>query len=333
MPTFTTSLLNVSPMRLWGEFSLEDMAEQLNRKKPNHALLEGGWASINDQGSNIRVLNAAPPESDVEIFPEESVLDSSGNKQVLFPKRLVARYYYFIERKGLLEAKPAASDLELHEVAAIDISISRIDNKSCLLLVSVGGHQEAKKHPLKKLLLSAIALDAKARIETESSPIELPSADLYLWLLVRARDNPALDPTTEIRSIEAVHGQDHAYRKTLLNDDVSFDRPGFLIAVAEGDELGPAKLTLTDSAGNSRICFQLWRSGRFNVITSSTHYADEVDTAVWRLRSVFDLAYRFIPLMVKTHQLDSNWHNNVRADEIRQAAEILVQRYSVQPAP
>jgi hypothetical protein len=331
MPTFTTSQLHVSSMRLWGEFTLQELAEQLNRKKPSHALLEGGWASLNDEGSNIKVLNAAPPESDVEILPEVSSSDTDGSTTVLYPERLVARYYYFTERKGLAEANPASSNLELHEVTAIDICISRINSKECLLLASTSNTGEAKKHPLNKLLLSAQSLDSKARIEVDSSPIGLPSADLYLWLLVRARDNPALDSSTEIRSIEAVHGQDHAYRKTVLNDDVSFDRPGFLIAVAEGDELGPAKLTLVDSAGNSRVCFQLWQSGRFHVITSATHYADEVETAVWRLKSVFDLTYRFIPLMIQAHEVDSAWHKTVRTEEIRQAAELLAERYSVQP--
>lgn len=317
-------------MRIHGKFTLDELAERMNRNRPDQLLLEGGWAGVHDAQSNLGVLNAAPPISDVEIHSETPITSVDQNEDTAYiPERLLGRFYFFVERKGLREARPDASDHELHEVAAIDVAISKISENESLLLVSTRNLSDARKYPLKKLLLMLQSIDGNARIETENSPIALPSPDLYLWLMVKARDTQSIDSRTEIRSIEAVHGQDSAYRVTVLNDVVSFDRPGFLIAVAEGDELGPAKVTLYDSVDNVKICFTLWQSGMFSVITGSTYYPDEVDNATWRLRAVFDLAYHLIPRMIEAHRVDQNWNKVVRPKEIREAAEALVKRYSI----
>lgn len=318
MATFTTRFLNVTSARIRGSFALEDLARHLNRSRPDHGLLEGGWASIDDEHSNLGILNAAPPVSEVQVLPAE------GD----FPERLLARYYYFAERKGLREARPDASEAELHELAAIDVLISPHRSGDFLLLVSTRDVAAARRHPLKKLELVLEALDVEAKIDLEQSPLRLPGSDTYLWLMVKARDSRNIDSNIEIRDIEAVHGQDSAYRVTVLNNSVSFDRPGFLIAVAEGDELGPAKLTLYDASSNARITFNVWPSGAFSVVTGATYYPDIMDTATWRLQAVCDVSYRLIPTVVAAYEQDSTWRSEVRAREIRAAAEALVARYS-----
>ncbi|MFF7684126.1 hypothetical protein ACFZA2_15365 [Microbacterium sp. NPDC007973] len=306
--------------RISGEFSLEDLANHLDRNRPDHGLLEGGWAGVNDDQSNLGVLNAAPPTSNVQILAAEGE----------FPERLLARYYYWSERKGLREARPDASDAELHELAAIDILVSPHAAGQFLLLVSTLDVAAARRHPLKKLELVMQALDVEAKIDLQQSPLRLPGGDTFLWLLVKARDSRMIDANIEIRDIEAVHGQDSVQRVTVLNNSVSFDRPSFLIAVAEGDELGPAKLTLYDGAANVRISFRVWPSGAFSVVTGSTYYPDIMDTATWRLQAVYDISYRFIPILVATYVSDQEWRTEIRAREIRAAAEALVARYSEQ---
>lgn len=187
-----------------------------------------------------------------------------------------------------------------------------------------------RKHPLSSLELILDSLDPNFKIKKDESPVALPSHDLYLWLMVRARDSARIDNEISIRSIEAVHGQDRAYRVTVLSDSVDFDRPGFLIAVVEGDQLGPAKVTFVDEPRSVRITTNLWEAGDFAVITGETYYPEEPVAARWRLKAVFDMVYRIIPRIVRAYNLDQAWRTEVRSKEIRDAAESLVKRYSTE---
>lgn len=318
--------MNVASFRIDGEFELETLVERLKISKPNHSMLEGGWASINDEGSNINVVNAAPPDSDPEILSSSEISDDAVDE--LYPQTLVARYYFFKERPGLREVRPEASDQELHEVDAIDIAISRAKTSGWLLLVSTRNLSLVRKHPLRSLELILGSLDPNFQIRKDDSPVALPSHDLYLWLMVRARDSARIDNELSIRSIEAVHGQDSAYRVTVLSDSVDFDRPGFLIAVVEGDQLGPAKVTFVDEARNVRITTNLYETGDFAILTGDTYYPEEPVAAKWRLKAVFDMVYRIIPRIVAAYNLDEYWRTEIRSKEIREAAELLVRRYS-----
>ncbi|WP_146086907.1 MULTISPECIES: hypothetical protein [unclassified Rathayibacter] len=317
MPTFTSKRLNVLPASAIARTDLATLLRAMSAQPPSHSSLRGGWASTVDLQSNLGVLNAAPPPSVPEIVPATAQ----------YPERLLARYYYFVENAKAREARPTASAQEISVLQAIDVLISAEGPNKFLVLFSSRTMAELAPKIFKSLRQLFLEADEDALLTTRTSSLDFDQPDLFLWLARRARDNPSLDGDTELRMIEAMSGQDHSSRLTVISNGVDFDRPAFLTAVAEVEQLGPAKIAMVDTRLDARLHLELWPNGSFSVITSKTHYRNIVDSRTERLQSVFDLAYTIIPKVVSIYRGDEEWQRSGRSQEILAAARALIERY------
>lgn len=297
-----------------GDISLEDLRDTLIRHKPDHAQLTGGWASVDDTASNIRVRNVAPPVSDPEILPV------AGH----YPRRLAARFYFFRTNKQLKASFPD-SPQEHHYVDAFDMYVNESPTGGLVALLSSRTANAAAR--LVKALREAVdEIDESGRVEIDGGDLAF-SADLFFWLIVRSRDNSQLDGDTSIDAVLAVNGQDNVSRTTLLSDGVDFNRPALLVAVAEIEQLGPLRVALRDSGLNAKVTADIWSGGVFSVLKGQTHYTDTVDSPELRLQSIQDFAYELLPKLILTYASDASWDDNRREAEIHDAARAIVERY------
>jgi hypothetical protein len=122
-------------------------------------------------------------------------------------------------------------------------------------------------------------------------------------------------------------GTDSSKRLTALTKGVDFDRPAFLVAVAEVDQLGPARLKLIDKPLKARFMFDLSANGSFKLITSQSGYRGLPKDDKMRWDAVHDLAFNLIPKLNAVYRADRTWSASKRDAEIRSAVDALIARY------
>lgn len=304
-------------MSVLGDVTLEQLRHAFIGRKPSHATLEPGWASMDNTSSNINVRNAAPPSTDPEFLP------AAGHH----PRRLAARYYYFQTNRQLQRNFPDGSPQEQHVVGAFDVLASDAGPDRLMLLLSSRSPAAAGK--LIKDLRQIIAdIDESARLEIDGGPLAF-TPDLFFWLIVRARDNQQLNATTSLDAVLAVNGHDKTNRATLLSDGVDFNRPALLVAVAEIEQLGPVRISLRSTSLNAKVTADVWATGTFSVLKGQTHYSDQVDSPEQRLESIQDFAYELLPELIRvyTNDAEADWGDTRRQEEILSAARDIVARY------
>ncbi|MCS3442202.1 hypothetical protein [Microbacterium phyllosphaerae] len=316
MTTFTNSRSSAIMVSILGDLTLEDLRAELTRRKPDHAQLEGGWASIDDTASNIGRRNVAPPESDPEILP------AAGE----YPRRLAARYYFFTSNKRLKRDFPD-SEQEHHVVDAFDVLI-HIDSEDRMVALLSSRTATAAGRLMKALREAVAELDESGRVEVDGGELGF-TPDLFFWLIVRSRDNRQIDGRTAIDAVLAVNGQDNVRRTTLLSDGVDFSRPALLVAVAEIEQLGPVRVALADTQLNAKVTADVWSGGVFSVRKGDTHYTDEVDSPELRFESIQDFAYHLLPKLIRAYYADAedDWNDARRSAEIEAAAQSIIDRY------
>jgi hypothetical protein len=318
MPIFAGGQVGVFPARLTTSLDLHAISSALILNRSNHSSLAPGWGGPVDD-TVLGNRNFAAPISNPVILPATSD----------HPERLHARYYFFQTNRQLREFYAGLSDQEQHVLNAIDVWISlepaSTDNYLCLF--SSRNSAEVSAGPFPLLRQQVLGADPSASTSISSSTLSFDVPDVFLWMITRVRDLPALSPTATLAKVEAVAGQDNAHRVTSMNNGVDFDRPGFLVAVAEIERLGPVRTTMRVTVPRARITIDLWYDGSFKVITSKTHYAGEADGAKMRKAAVADLAYVLLPLMKRAYVADTAWFSTRRAAEISAAAEALIRRY------
>lgn len=317
MPTFTSSRYTVSAATINANVTLETLQDAMKQARPDHATLTGGWASTEDAGSNLRLSNVAPPVSDPELFEDE------GD----YPQRLLARYYFFRKDPALVRAYPDGSEQQHHVVDAVDVLISAIPGRVRTFQVLFASGNGAMLTGLIRALRAAVAAeDERGTVRHDGAAVAF-NPDLFLWLLVRAREDRQITASTEISDVLSATARDSTRRNTLLSDGVDFNRPALLVAVAEIDQLGVARVELRDEELNAKVTADVWASGKFSVIKSETHYPDVVGDAETRLASLQDLAFVLLPRVIDVYHGDTDWDDTRRAREIRAAAASLIERY------
>jgi hypothetical protein len=317
LPTFTSSRYSVSAATLTANVTLSTFRAALLEHRPQHASLTAGWASVEDQGSNLRRSNVAPPVSDPEILPAEGQ----------YPERLLARYYYFQQLPQLVQSLPDGTEQEHRVLEAVDVLISAFPDREHAFQILFATRNGSVLNGIVRDLRQIVrGLDEKGTLRLDGGANAF-NPDLFLWLLVRARDDKQLDASTRISDVIAVNGRDNSHRGTFLSDGVDFDRPAFLVAVAEIDQLGPVRLELRDDSLNAKVTAEIYASGVFSVLKGQTHYPDIVSDPETRLKSVQDFAYNLLPKLRAIYGADTVWDTTRRAQEIRDAAYSLIARY------
>ncbi|MFJ3490695.1 hypothetical protein [Leifsonia aquatica] len=300
---------------LSGNFTLEQLQSALASHKPSHQTLEGGWASSDDTASNIGVRNVAPPSSDPEILPAEQS----------YPRRLAARYYFFRKTKQYKDAFPGGTDQEQSVVDALDIMVSEIPGTASFMVL-FSARSNSLGQVIRKLREAALEFDEEAKVELDGALLGF-SPDLFLWMVVRSREQRELDGHTTIQAVMSMNGHDNSRRVTVLTDGVDFNRPAFLVAVAEIEQLGPVRVALRDTTLEARVTADIWSSGGFSVLKGETAYSNYPDGPETRLRSMQDYAYELLPKLIETYARDVSWDDGKRKREILDAAQGLINRY------
>jgi len=317
VPTFTSSRYTVSAATISANTSLTALRNAMLQVRPDHAQLTGGWASIEDAGSNLRVPNAAPPVSDPELWDDE------GD----YPERLVARFYFFRRDAQLVKALPQGSEQEHHYLDAVDVIVSAVtDHTKTFQVLFASGNGSILNGFVRALRALVAGIDEKGTVRHDGAAIGF-NPDLFLWLLVRARDDKQIDPSTEIQDVLATSARDNTRRSTMLSDGVDFDRPSFLVAVAEIDQLGPVRVVLRDEELKAKVTTDVFAGGKFSVRKRETHYQDVVGDPETRLASLQDFAYVLLPKVITAYNADTSWPSVRRSAEIRAAAQSLIVRY------
>lgn len=315
MTIFSASRSSAIAATILGDVSLEQLRDALIARKPSHADLEGGWAGTDDVQTNINSRNVAPPASDPDILP------AGGT----YPRRLSARYYYFRSSSQLRNAFPDGTPQERHVIGAFDMLAWEVSAGKLALLLS--SRSAAAAGTLIKALREAVdSIDQTARLEIDGGPLAF-SADLFFWLVVRARDDQNLGGGTLLDAVLAVNGHDNTNRATLLSDGVDFNRPALLVSVAEIEQLGPIRISLRDQTLNARVSADVWSTGVFSVRKGQTVYSDQVDSPELRLQSIHDFAFTLLPKLIEAYEADNDWGDSTREAEILAAAAAIIERY------
>lgn len=324
MPTFTSSQVGVYPARLITSAPLHEIAAALVRDRPDHATLAPGWGGP-ALGTDVALgyRNVPAPVSDPVLLPAENG----------YPERLHARFYFFRSDATLKRQFSDRAPAEWHTLEAIDVLISPVPEASSEYLCLISARQSTlAARPWMSLLAQVNSIDDRSIGAFESSVISLEDPDVFLWLLMRVRDEPTLDGTTSVIKVDRIYGRDNAKRLTSLSQGVDFDRPAFLVAVAEKDRLGPARIKLADVAIDARFELDLSSNGGFRVLQDGTHYRDAVgDETRWR--AVHDLAYKLIPKIRAAYLKDTEWFESTRESEIRKSVAALLERYTARSDP
>lgn len=85
MPTMSQDSVKALPMHSRSAMSLEEIRDAMAERPPELDGFKGGWASIDNYKSNLRMSGVAPPRSEPAISEQTATL----------PRMLMARFYYW----------------------------------------------------------------------------------------------------------------------------------------------------------------------------------------------------------------------------------------------
>jgi hypothetical protein len=319
MPVFSSDRMSVMPGTLTTAHSLEDIRDTLLARRPTAGTLEPAWGSPEGTTHLLGSRYVTPPVG----IPEVKEADSR------FPRRIHMRYFYYARSRDLEKhAEADASERDVNILNAVDLIISQVQaDAQYQLLFSTTNTQLLNKGALGSIIESLAAVDKSSAARLQDSPIQFENADLFLWLMVRTRDAPDLGEGLVLTRIDAVSGQDQSDRITALSKGVDFERPSFLVAVAEAERLGPMRVRLKEAELDARFGFDLYTSGAFSPQKANTHYRSPSEDLEEGLRATMDLAFDIIPRLLEAYRGDSTWSEVGRTREIVAAAKALIARY------
>lgn len=322
MPVFSGSSVSASVLSARsGGLTLAEIASKLSRRKPKLDGRVGGWAGIEDAGSNMGLQNVAPPESD-------PVLGTVGEAGV---PALFARYYFWQPVPSVVRASDDSDIDGYRKLDALDVIVTEAAGGRLTIVISSRNVQLLNRRDgaLKDLEGLLRLSDSTIRLERETSELRLLDADIFLWLAAQLRDEPQLSAHLLLDRIISVSGTDAVSRSSYLKSGVDFDRPNFLTAVAEADTLGPMEVVLVaDRASGARdsFGFALHKDGGFELRKNDVQYSSPLEVEVKMVRASRELAYDLIPQINGLYGTDGGWPE-ARVALIRGVMDGLARRY------
>lgn len=318
MGIFSSQHVGVLPVSLVTKLDLAGIGAALTAERASLAALSGGWSGPVAE-SRIGYRNEPAPVADPVLIPATDE----------FPERLHARFYYYISPSYLRNEYPNATDQERSLLQAIDVWVSKVSGtkSTYLALFSTRHVNEAKAGPYEAFdrLIKKVDPEASTTITGGAAAFDEP--DVFLWLLKKNRDSPLIHGGLRIGRIEKLSGEDGARRLTALSNGVDFNRPGFLVAVAEADRLGPIRVQLRLLTKQAKVTYDLYSNGSAALYWSGSHYRHIPDEQEARQSAVADLYYHALPDLLEAYEDDDDWDRVGRAAEIKAAADALIARY------
>lgn len=318
MPTMSQESVKVLPMTSRSAMTLEEIRDAMVEDPPSLEGFHGGWASISNLESNLRVAGVAPPRSEPEIIEETPI----------HPRILMARFYYWDPvPSGLKDPDPLAT----RRLNAIDVMITEVDAGRIGLLFSTRttqylGRRGGAIASLNEILQSK---DTTIKIDRGQSHLQLADEEIFLWLAVQQRDKPQLAPDIRLDQIAGISSRDSARRTADLKFGVDFERSNFLTAVAEKDTLGPIDIKFVHHLDGQNHSYEvrLHIDGGFEINKSKLHFPDALDRPDLMLETSLFLAYSMIPRFSELYKADESTWSTQRVDVIESAMRALEDRY------
>ena len=318
MPTLTQDSVRVLPMSSRTAMTLEEIRQAMIMAPPILSEFTGGWASISDEGSNLRGVGVAPA-------PSEPVLTE---KTPSLPSMLQARFYFWDVAQTHLRGQ---DPLQTRKLNAVDVIITMVSDSRIGILVSsrtnaVLGGKGKVLDSLNQILQKK---DETIKIERGQSHLRLLDEEIFLWLAVQQRDKPQLSPSLSLDAISGINSQDESRRTAELKLGVDFERPNFLTSVAESDTLGPIDVCFTKIEANLNYMYdiRIHIDGGFEFRKSGLHFPDpNIDDEIFLSTSIY-LAYSLIPSVNRLYIDNLDTWSTQRTNEIKKAITALNTRY------
>lgn len=323
MPVFSGSNVSATVLSARsGGLTLAEIAATLSGRKPKLDGRVGGWAGIEDAGSNLGLQNVAPPESD-------PLLGAVGEAAV---PALFARYYFWQPVPSVVRASEDSDVDGYRKLDALDLILTEAAGGRLTIVISSRNVQLLNRRDgaLKDLEGLLRRADNTIRLDRETSELRLQDADIFLWLAAQLRDAPQLSGHLLLDRIVSVSGTDAVSRSSYLKSGVDFDRPNFLTAIAEADTLGPMEVVLVaDRASGARdsFGFALHKDGGFEVRKNDVQYSAALEVEVKMVRASREIAYDLIPQINQFYKEDEGW-TEARVALIRGVMDGLATRYA-----
>jgi hypothetical protein len=321
MPTLTQESVGVQPMLSRTASTLTEIRDAMIATPPNHQTLTGGWASMNNKASSLGIPGGNPPASHPVIAP------AAGSA----PEMLRARYYFWAPPPTGASEIPGYDPHTFRRLQALDILIHAVDDDHIGIVVSsrsrtILGRKDGAIAALQKILRSK---DATIRVDRNTSPLALADADIFLWLTVQRRDQPQLDSNLRLDLVSGMRSVDTASRTADLRVDVGFDRPNFLTAVAELDQLGPIEISFVETIGTDQQSFvvEVFLDGGFTIRRNNLYFTTTLDAEQMMLDATLGLTYGLIPRINRLYKANKQQWDVRRRDVILEAMRELEDRY------
>ncbi|MFC0581128.1 hypothetical protein [Micrococcoides hystricis] len=290
-------------------------------KKPLLSELRAGWASIENEGSNLGQVNAEPPESVPEIVEADLEI----------PRMLRARFYYWDAPPAGFRENQDIDPRTVRKLNAIDVMITSQGSGKLALLFSTRTRTYLNRKMGVIASLNSIlkSTDANQAIDRYESPFRLTNEEIFLWLAVQHRDKPQLANDIFLEKIEGISSRDRTSRTADLRYGVDFDRSNFLTAVAEKDTLGPMDICFIRDVGTEKFSYEvkLHFDGGFEIKRNNILVPEELNHNDFMLTTSLDLAYKIIPRFNILYQNDAAKWRTQRVDVIEKAMSALEARY------
>ncbi|GAA1727257.1 hypothetical protein GCM10009793_25330 [Brachybacterium phenoliresistens] len=303
------------------KMTLEEIRDGMRRMKPTLEGFKGGWASVQDAGSNLRVAGEEPPNSDPEIVTATNLL----------PEMLQARFYYWDPAPALIRQNPDIDVSQVRKLNAIDVVVTSIGVSRIGILFSTRtrSYLGGKGGVIAALESILQTRDVTIKIDRHDSHLRLANEEIFLWLTVQHRDNPQIAGGIRLDQISGISSMDAASRTAELRFGVDFQRSNFLTAVAEKDTLGPMDIGFShiERGVNHAYDLRLHIDGGIEISRNRLHVPNSLNDPRFMLNSVLLLTFYIIPQINRLYIADAaNWRSK-RADVIDNAMSSLETRY------
>lgn len=320
MPVLSNDIVNVTPVVCRTDMTLAEIRDALAARPPVLDGYHGGWASTNNDKSNMTVVNGVPPRSEPEL------LGADGS----YPEMIRARYYYWTPVSTAVTSI-AATDTEYRVLHGLDVLISSADAGRVSILVSTRNTQLLRRRDGAVRALEQLfrADDDTIRADFKASWFALEDADIFLWLAVKTAEDKQLDVEIKLDLLTGTSSTEASGRTADLRAGVDFDRPNFLTAVAEADTLGPIELSFVrvNAEGRSSFKLRLHADGGFEIHKSGVSYPHFAGNEDMMLRASYELAFVLIPRINALYKADKSWPAK-RTQVISAAMRELSERYT-----
>lgn len=306
MQLFTYGRIHVTPRHVTTDVTLEKLlqgthARVYSGRPPSRGFAALRWSEEDEAAPRVDRSNPGKPS-----------LITIDDRRVLIARLFIDREDRRLFRVvgGEFENLPAERRYELD---AIDVMV--IEDTSLLVFIATKDADDVA------IVLNRLRAASEEEDDWQASaelPHIAPTSDLLLWLLYRQEKRGGqLAPGLEIVDYRSLSCESKTGRLTRSLRGVALDRGDILCAVADGQEVGPAKVAFYDkSIGLVADLFWLM-DGTFDVHRNGTEYdevegMDAVGRAELGLRSTLDVTTRLLPGVHRAYQADTAWRETER---------------------